>query len=100
MLQSHCYTRLSPSWDPPVVGADLPHCCLGPLAHGEVAVDKFKVNDLVELLASMEDTVGQVTGVRDLGTRIRVVWQRRRGYEGHATIHDSSALRKILPAAK
>ena len=68
--------------------------------NGEVAVDKFKVNDLVELLASMEDTVGQVTGVRDRGTRIRVVWERRRGYEGYATIHDSSALRKITPAAK
>jgi len=48
----------------------------------------------------MEDTVGQVTGVRDSGTRIRVVWERRRGYEGYATIHDSSALRKITPAAK
>jgi hypothetical protein len=48
----------------------------------------------------MEDTVGQVTGVRDRGTRIRVVWERRRGYEGYATIHDASALRKILPAAK
>ncbi len=64
------------------------------------AVDKFKVNDRVELLTSREDTVGQVTGVRDLGTRIRVVWERRRGHEGYATIHDSSALRKTLPAAK
>jgi hypothetical protein len=63
-------------------------------------VDKFNVNDLVELLASMEDTLGRVTGVRDGGTRIRVVWKRRRGYEGYTTIHDSSALRKILPAAK
>jgi hypothetical protein len=63
-------------------------------------VDEFKVNDLVELLASMEDTIGQVTGVRERGTRIRVVWVRRRGYEGCATIHDSSALRKRLPAAK
>jgi hypothetical protein len=47
----------------------------------------------------MQDTVGRVTGVRDGGTRIRVVWKRRRGYEGYTTIHDSSALRKI-PAAK
>jgi len=62
-------------------------------------VDKFNVSDLVELLASMEDAVGRVTGVRD-GTRIRVVWKRRRGYEGYTTIHDSSALRKILRAAK
>jgi hypothetical protein len=65
----------------------------------EVAVDRFNVNDLVELLASLEDTVGRVVGVHDGGTRIRVVWERRRGYEGHATVHDSSALRKILPAA-
>ena len=63
-------------------------------------VDKlFNVNDLVDLLASMEDTVGRVTGVRDGGTRIRVLWVRRRGYEGYTTIHDSSALRKI-PVAK
>ena len=48
-------------------------------------MDKFNVNDLVELLASMEDTVGRVTGVRDGGTRIRVLWDRRRGYEGHTT---------------
>ena len=70
---------------------------LGPMA--KVAMDKFNVNDLVDLLASMEDTVGRVTGVRDGGTRIRVLWQHRRGYEGYTTIHDSSALRKI-PAAK
>jgi hypothetical protein len=62
-------------------------------------VDKLNVNDLVELLASVEDTAGRVTGVRDGGTRIRVLWECRRGYEGHTTIHDSSALRKI-PAAK
>jgi hypothetical protein len=62
-------------------------------------MDKCHVNDLVDLLASMEDTVGIVTGVRDAGTRIRVLWQQRRDYEGHTTIHDSSALRK-LPAAK
>ncbi len=62
-------------------------------------MDKFNVNDLVELLALMEDTVGLVTGVRDGGTRVRVLWRHRRGYEGHTTIHDSSALRKI-PAAK
>ena len=69
----------------------------------KVAMDKSNVNDLVDLLASMEDTVGRVTGVRDGGTRIRVLWQHRRGYgrgyEGYTTIHDSSALRKI-PAAK
>jgi hypothetical protein len=65
----------------------------------KVAMDRFNVNDLVDLLASMEDTVGRVTGVRDGGTRIRVLWQHRRGYEGYTTIHDSSALRKI-PAAK
>jgi hypothetical protein len=41
----------------------------------------------------------QVTGVRDSGTRIRVMWERRRGYEGYTTIHESLALRKI-PAAK
>jgi hypothetical protein len=62
-------------------------------------MDKLILNDLVELLASIEDTVGRVTGVRDGGTRIRVLWARRRGYEGYTTIHDSSALRKI-PAAK
>ena len=62
-------------------------------------MDKFHVNDLVDLLASMEHTVGLVTGVRDGGTRIRVLWQHRRGYEGYTTIHDSSALRKI-PVAK
>jgi len=65
----------------------------------EFKVDKFTVNDLVELLASMEDTVGRVTEVRDSRTRIRVLWERRRGYEGYTTIHESSALRKI-PAAK
>jgi len=95
-----CHTRLSPSWDPPVVGAIFPAAVEAPWPTGEVAVDKFQVDDLVELLASMEDTVGRVTDVRDRGTRIRVVWQRRRGYEGEATIHDSSALRKIRPAAK
>jgi hypothetical protein len=58
----------------------------------------LKTNDLVELLPSLEDTVGRVTGVRDGGTRIRVLWERRRGYEGYTTIHDSSALRKIPPA--
>ena len=99
---SSCYSRaatlgLSPSWDTPVLGAKLPRRCLGPMA--KVAMDKFNVNDLVDLLASMEDTVGRVTGVRDGGTRIRVLWQHRRGYEGYTTIHDSSALRKI-PAAK
>jgi hypothetical protein len=62
-------------------------------------MDKFHVNDLVDLLASMEHTVGLVTGVRDGGTRIRVLWRERRGYEGHTTLHDPSALRK-LPAAK
>jgi hypothetical protein len=68
--------------------------------HGEVTVDRLSnVNDFVELLASLEDTVGRVVGVRDSGTRIRVLWERRRGYEGQATVHDSSALRKILPAA-
>jgi hypothetical protein len=61
-------------------------------------VDKFQVNDLVELLSSMEYTIGRVTGVRDGNTRIRVLWEHRRGYEGHTTIHDSSAIRK-LPAA-
>jgi hypothetical protein len=70
-----------------------------PCPMAKVAMDKFNVNDLVDLLASMEDTVGRVTGVRDGGTRIRVLWQHRRGYEGYTTIHDSSALRKI-PAAK
>jgi len=100
VLQSHCHTRLSPSWDPPVLGAIFPAAVQAPWPNGEVAVDKFNVNDLVELLASMENTVGRVTGVRDGGTRIRVLWERRRGYEGHTTIHDSSALRKILPAAK
>ena len=100
MLQSHCHTRLSPSWDPPVLGAIFPSPVQAPWPNGEVAVDRFNVNDLVELLASMEDTVGRVTGVRDGGTRIRVVWERRRGYEGYTTIHDSSALRKILPAPK
>ena len=99
MLQSHCHTRLSPSWDPPVLGAIFPAAVSAPWPNGEVAVDKFNANDLVELLASMEDTVGRVTGVRDGGTRIRVVWKHRRGDEGHTTIHDSSALRKI-PAAK
>jgi hypothetical protein len=62
-------------------------------------MDKLHVNDLVDLLASMEDTVGRITDVRDGGTRIRVLWQHRRGYEGYTTVHDSSALRKI-PAAK
>jgi hypothetical protein len=62
-------------------------------------MERFHANDLVELLASMEDTVGRVTGVRDGGTRIRVLWMRRRGYEGYTTIHESIALRKI-PAAK
>ena len=45
-------------------------------------MDKFTVNDRVELLALMEDTVGRVTGARDGGIRIRVLWERRRGYEG------------------
>jgi hypothetical protein len=67
--------------------------------NGDVAMDKLHVNDLVDLLASMEDTVGRVTDVRDGATRIRVLWQHRRGYEGYTTVHDSSALRKI-PAAK
>jgi hypothetical protein len=62
-------------------------------------MDKLHVNDLGDLLASMEDTVGRITDVRDGGTRIRVLWQHRRGYEGYTTVHDSSALRKI-PAAK
>jgi hypothetical protein len=62
-------------------------------------MDILHVNDLVELLASMGDTVGRVTGVRDRGTRIRVLWVHRHGYEGYTTIHDSSALRRI-PAAK
>ena len=83
-----------------MLGAIFPAAVQAPWPNGEVAVDKFNVNDLVELLASMEDTVGRVTGVRDGGTRIRVLWGRRRGYEGYTTIHDSSALRKILPAAK
>ena len=61
-------------------------------------MDKLNANDLVELLASMEDTVGRVTGVRDGGARIRVLWMRRRGYEGYTTIHESTALRKIPPA--
>ena len=68
-----------------MVGAIFPAAVEAPWPTGEVAVDKFQVNDLVELLASMEDTVGRVTDVRDRGTRIRVVWQRRRGYEGEAT---------------
>jgi len=83
-----------------VLGAIFPSPVQAPWPNGEVAVDRFNVNDLVELLASMEDTVGRVTGVRDGGTRIRVVWERRHGYEGYTTIHDSSALRKILPAPK
>jgi hypothetical protein len=82
-----------------VLGAIFLAAVQAPWPNGEVAVDKFNVNDLVELLASMEDTVGRVTGVRDGGTQIRVLWGRRRGYEGYTTIHDSSALRKI-PAAK
>ena len=82
-----------------MLGAIFPAAVLAPWPNGEVAVDKFNVNDLVELLASMEDTVGRVTGVREGGTRIRVVWERRRGYEGYTTIHHSSALRKI-PVAK
>ena len=99
MLQSRCHTRLSPSWDPPVLGVIFPAAVQAPWPKGKIAVDKFIVNDPVELLASMEDTVGRVTGVRDGGTRIRVLWQHRRGYEGYTTIHDSSALRKI-PVAK
>jgi len=99
VLESHCHTRLSPRWDPPVLGVIFPAAVSAPWPNGEVVVDKFKVNDLVELLASMEDTVGRVTGVREGGTRIRVVWERRRGYEGYTTIHHSSALRKI-PVAK
>jgi len=82
-----------------VLGAIFPAAVWAPWPNGEVAVDKFNVNDLVELLDSMEDTVGRVTGVHDGGTRIRVLWERQRGYEGFTTIHDSSALRKI-PAAK
>jgi len=81
-----------------VLGVIFPAAVQAPWPNGEVAVDKFSVNDLVELLASMEDTVGRVTGVRDGGTRIQVVWKRRRGYEGYTTIHDSSALRKIRVA--
>jgi len=65
-----------------VLGAIFPAAVQAPWPNGEVAVDKFNVNDLVELLASMENTVGRVTGVRDGGTRIRVLWERRRGYEG------------------
>ena len=98
MLESHCHTRLSPSWDPRCLERIFPAAVQAPWPNGEVAVNKFNVNDLVELLASMEDTVGRVTGVRD-GTRIRVLWERRGGYEGYTTIHDSSALRKI-PVAK
>ena len=82
-----------------MLGVIFPAAVQAPWPNGEVAVDKFNVNDLVELLASMEDTVGRVTGVREGGTRIRVVWKRRRGYEGYTTIHDSSALRKI-PVSK
>ena len=82
-----------------MLGVIFPAAVWAPWPNGEVAVDKFNVHDLVQLLASMEDTVGRVTGVRDGGTRIRVVWKYRRGYEGYTTIHDSSALRKI-PVAK
>ena len=39
------------------------------------------------LAARLSDNV---TGVRDSGTRIRVLWERRRGYEGYSTIHESS----------
>ena len=67
---------------------------VAPLAIGDVMraggvgiVDASKNGDL--------PVGGLVAG----GTRIRVLWQHRRGYEGYTTIHDSSALRKI-PAAK
>ena len=97
MLQSRCRTRFISQLGPPSAWSEASTPLSWP--DGEVAMDKFNVNDLVDLLASMEDTVGRVTGVRDGGTRIRVLWQQRRGYEGHTTIHDPSALRK-LPAAK
>jgi hypothetical protein len=97
VLQSRCHTRYISQLGPPGAWSEASTPLSWP--NGEVAMDKFNVNDLVDLLASMEDTVGRVTGVRDGGTRIRVLWQHRRGYEGYTTIHDSSALRK-LPAAK
>jgi hypothetical protein len=100
VLQSRCHTRFISQVGHPGAWSEASTPLSGPLGPmAKVAMDKFNVNDLVDLLASMEDTVGRVTGVRDGGTRIRVLWQHRRGYEGYTTIHDSSALRKI-PAVK